>query len=70
MTTTPDPTYDLISIFDTLAPGVVMQRQFLDGLAAAWALNGYKPLTQAQVVAVTGPLPTAPTSLPRNGAVI
>lgn len=60
-----DPSYDLIAAIDTLAPGIVLQRATLDGVAAAWAANGFQPLTQDQVVAVTGPLPIFPTTIRR-----
>ncbi len=55
--------YDLIAAIDMLAPGVVLQRETLDGVATAYAVNGFQPLTQAQVIAVTGPLPVYPTSI-------
>lgn len=61
----PDPSYDLLAAFQQYAPGVVLQRSIEDGLAVAYAAGGYAPLTQAQVLAVTGPLPIYPTSLPR-----
>ena len=64
----PDPNYDLLGAIDTLAPGIVCQRATLDGVAAAYAANGYRPLTQAQVIAVTGPLPAPLTSLSKKGA--
>jgi len=61
----PDPAYDLIAAIDLYAPGVILQQAVLDGVATAYAANGYRPVTQAQVLAVTGPLPAAPTELPR-----
>lgn len=61
----PDPNYDVLSAFDTFAPGVVLQRATWDALNEQYAANGYTPLTQAQVVAIAGPLPTYPTTLPR-----
>lgn len=63
--TGPDPSYDLLAAFQQFAPGVVLQRSIEDGLATQYAANGYTPLTQAQVVAIAGPLPAYPTSLPR-----
>jgi hypothetical protein len=60
-------TYDYIAVIDLLAPGVVLQREILDGVSAAYAANNFQPLTQAQVVAVTGPLPSYPTTLKRGG---
>ena len=62
----PDPTYDLVGAIDMAAPGVVLQRAILDGCAAAYAAGGYKPLTIAQILAVTGPLPPVPVSIPRR----
>jgi hypothetical protein len=63
--TRPDPSYDLIAAIDRYAPGLILQRAVLDGVAAAYVAGGYVPVTQAQVLAVTGPLPVAPTSLRR-----
>jgi hypothetical protein len=63
--TGPDPTYDLVAAIDTLAPGVVLQRADLDGVASAYAAGGFSPLTAAQVIAVTGPLPAVLTSIRR-----
>ena len=62
--TGPDPTYDLLACLQ-LAPGVVLTQAVHDGLAAAYLAGGYVPLTQAQVLAVTGTPPAYPTSLPR-----
>lgn len=61
----PDPAYDLVAAIETAAPGVVLQRAIVDGCAAAYALGGYVPLTTAQIIAVTGPLPAPVTSIPR-----
>lgn len=60
----PDPQYDLLSALYAFAPGVEAQRTIIDGLAAAYAAGGYRPLTQAQVLAVTGTPPTPLTSIP------
>ena len=65
----PDPNYDLVAAIDTLAPGIVLQRDILDGCAAAYAAGGYRPLTAAQIVAVTGPLPAPLTRIKRMEAV-
>ena len=65
---TPDPNYDLLSVINMLAPGVVLQQAVLDGVHAAWAANGYRPLTAPQVIAVTGPLPAPLTTLKRMDA--
>ncbi len=61
----PDPSYDLLAVLDEFAPGVVAQRETLDAMAAQYAANGFKPLTQAQVLAIVGPLPAYPAALPR-----
>jgi hypothetical protein len=50
---------------DYLPPGIVLQRDIQDGLNAAWVANGYQPLTPEQILAVTGPAPVFPTTLPR-----
>ena len=60
------PNYDLIGAIDALAPGTVVTRERLDGVAAAYAANGFQPLTQAQIVAVTGPPPPPLSSIPRS----
>lgn len=57
--------YDLIAAIDLYAPGVILQREVQDGVAAAYEANLCTPVTEAQVLAVTGPLPVAPTELPR-----
>ena len=53
-------TLDITSI---LPPGIVRTRAIDDGLTAAWAANGYRPLSSAQILAVTGPAPAFPTLL-------
>lgn len=62
MPTAPDPRYDYQAL---VTGGIVLQRQIVDCLAAAYAANGYTPLTQAQIDACTGPQPAYPASLPR-----
>lgn len=62
---TPDPTYDYWDVLSLYAPGVVATRDVIDAIAARYAANGYTPLTQDQVIAITGPLPPVPTKLPR-----
>lgn len=57
--------WDPIAAIDTMAPGVVLQRSILDGVVVAFAAGGYRPLTAAQIIAVTGPLPPPLTSIPR-----
>lgn len=59
----PDPNYDIVSALYAFAPGVEAQREIVDGLAAAYEAGGFVPLTEAQVLAVTGPLPAYPTGL-------
>lgn len=65
------PAADPVGLIDTLAPGVVLQRAILDAVAAASIAHG-GTLTQAQVIAITGPLPAPLTSirrLPERGGV-
>jgi hypothetical protein len=50
-----------------LPPGLVFQRAYDDGLHAAWAANGYQPLTLAQAIAATAVPPAAPTTIKRCG---
>lgn len=61
----PDPSYDPIAAIDLYAPGVILQRAIQDAVAAQYVANGYTPVTQAQVLAIVGTLPVAPTALPR-----
>lgn len=51
MASAPDPKYDLAGALSNLLPGIVVQRQLLDAAAAAYAENGYQPLTEAEAVA-------------------
>lgn len=48
-----------------LPPGFIRQRATDDALAAAWAQNGYQPLTPAQAIAACGTPPACPATLPR-----
>ncbi len=65
MPSAPDPDYDVLGAFQEWAQGVVLQRSILDALEAQYASNGFAPLTQAQVVAIAGPLPVYPTTIIR-----
>jgi len=58
----PDPDYDYLAL---LPDGVVLTREIEQGLAQAYYANGWEPLTQDQIIAVTGPSPPYPASLPR-----
>ncbi|HEV2673390.1 MAG TPA: hypothetical protein VGV37_02545 [Aliidongia sp.] len=60
-----DPYYDLVAAIDIAAPGIVLQRESLDAVADAYVAGGSVPLTNAQIVAIAGPLPPVPTSIPR-----
>lgn len=55
------PDLDINSI---LPPGVIEQRTIRDGLFAAWTTGGDQPLTEAQIVAVTGQPPAPLTTIP------
>lgn len=57
--------YDFRQALYAFAPGVVPTREVDAALAAQYAANGNTPLTQAQVLAITGPLPAFPAGLPR-----
>lgn len=65
VTTSAGPLFDPIAIIDTMAPGLVLQRSLIDAVETALAANGFRPLTQAQVIAAIGPLPTFPTTIRR-----
>lgn len=58
-------TYDIHTPLLQFAPGVVMTRDIETALLAQYAANGYTPLTQAQVLAITGTPPAFPTGLKR-----
>lgn len=57
--------YDVHAQLLQFAPGVVMTREVETAMLAQYAANGYVPLSQAQVLAITGPLPAFPTGLKR-----
>lgn len=61
----PDPNYDTHAALYQFAPGVLLTAEIEAALAAQYQANGYTPLTQDQVLAITGPLPVYPTKLPR-----
>lgn len=61
----PDPNYDLRDALYAFAPGVLPTRAIDDALAAQYAANGFVELTQGQVLAIVGPLPSYPAGLPR-----
>lgn len=61
----PDPFYDVHAAFYQFAPGLVLTETIEAALAAQYQTNGYTPLTSAQVLAITGPLPVYPSSLQR-----
>ncbi len=65
MAAQPDPEYDVLGALQQFGAGVVLTEAIYSGLVAAYAAAGYAPLDQAQVLAVTGPLPPYPTGLPR-----
>ena len=65
VTAQPDPQYDVLSALQQFGPGVVLTEAVYGGLVAAYAAGGFVSLDQAQVLAVTGPLPPYPTELPR-----
>lgn len=65
MTAQAAPEYDVLSALQQFGPGVVLTAAVYSGLVSAYAAGGFAPLDQAQVLAVTGPLPAAPTALPR-----
>jgi len=56
------PALDIDSI---LPAGIVPTREMVDGLFAAWNAQAQAPLTQEQILAVTGTPPLYPVSLPR-----
>jgi hypothetical protein len=62
-----DPEYDLIGVFDTLAPGIILQREILDAVYVAYAANGYKALSSPQVIAA---LQTEPPNEPTPAAYV
>lgn len=57
--------YDFIAAIEDAAPGIVVQREMIDAVAAAWLQNGRVALTAPEIVDLVGPLPDYPTGLPR-----
>lgn len=64
MSRMPDPNYDLRDALYSFAPGVLPTREIDDALAARYAANNYTPLTEDQVIAITGEPPEFPSTLP------
>lgn len=60
-----DADYTVFAALAQYGQGVVPTRETIDGLQAALTANGGQTLSQAQVLAVTGALPSYPASLPR-----
>ncbi len=54
-----------LDITATLPPGFIRTRALDDAITSAWIANGRNPLSQAQVLAITGPPPPYPVALPR-----
>lgn len=48
-----------------LPPGQLPTPARIDAMMAAFAANGFLPLSQAQILAAVGPGPAFPTGLPR-----
>ena len=57
--------YTDLDIDSVLPPGFLRTRALDDAITAAWIANDYQPLSNAQVLAITGPAPALITSLPR-----
>jgi hypothetical protein len=57
--------YDPRDALYAFAPGMVMTRALEASLVAQYAANNYTPLTSAQVLAITGPLPIFPSTIQR-----
>lgn len=57
--------YDFRATFYTYAPGVLLTRDIDAALGAQYAANGYTPLTQSQILAIAGTLPTFPATMKR-----
>lgn len=65
MATAPANGYDPRDALYAFAPGMIMTRELEASLVAQYAANGFTPLTSGQVLAITGPLPTFPSTIPR-----
>jgi hypothetical protein len=59
-----DANYDPRSALLAYAPGVVLTREIELALLRQFAVNNSAPLTSAQVLAITGPLPVFPSTIP------
>lgn len=57
--------YDPRTAFYAYAPGLWMTRAIEDAIMAQYQANNSQPLSQAQVLAIVGPLPAYPTGLKR-----
>jgi hypothetical protein len=56
--------YDPRGALYAFAPGVLLTREIEAALVARYAANGNAPLTRDQVLAITGPLPVFPATIP------
>lgn len=61
----PSASYDPRSALFAFAPGVLMTREIEASLLAQYTANAFTPLTSAQVLAITGPLPVFPSTIVR-----
>lgn len=59
-----DGNYDPRAALYAFAPGVTMTRDLEAALVAQYASNNFQPLTFGQVLAITGPLPPFPSTIP------
>ena len=60
-----DGQYDPRSALYRYASILQMTRELEAALVTQYAANGFTPLTEQQVLAITGPLPQAPTGMKR-----
>jgi hypothetical protein len=70
MAAAPANGYDPRAALYAFAPGLIMTRELESALVAQYATNGYTPLTQAQVLAITGPLPPVLTGIKRLPVIV
>lgn len=61
----PDRNYDPRNALYAFAPGLILTRELEQSLVAQYEANDYQPLTEGQVLAITGPLPPFPSEIPR-----
>lgn len=61
--TVPAAAYDPRDALLQFAPGVLLTRENEASLVAQYRSNGGVPLTEAQVLAITGPLPVFPSTI-------